>query len=214
MTLSPDRQHYWDGVAWHPASPDGAYYWDGTNWAPIPSEASAPSNTDVPISEAPTPDLDVGGPVMQLKGYNGQLEIYPQKLTIMRKGFSAKLYQGASAGNKDIYYRQIGSVNLKLAGFQPGFIQFSVAGEVSAARRGFGAQSKDENTVTFASRQNDVAKKIKGYVEQQVALAHSGVPAAVPAVSRVDELQKLATLRSQGVLTEEEFQAEKVRLLG
>ena len=42
-------------------------------------------------------------------------------------------------------------------------------------------------------------------------------PAAAPAAphaSRVDQLKELAALKDQGVLTEEEFAAEKARILG
>lgn len=39
-------------------------------------------------------------------------------------------------------------------------------------------------------------------------------PPAVPVPTRVDELERLAKLREQGILTDEEFAAEKLRLLG
>jgi len=45
------------------------------------------------------------------------------------------------------------------------------------------------------------------------APATPAAPAA-PAASRTEELQRLADLRDRGVLTEEEFQAQKARVLG
>ena len=43
---------------------------------------------------------------------------------------------------------------------------------------------------------------------------HEPAPTAAPALERVSQLAKLAELRSSGVLTEEEFQTEKARILG
>jgi Short C-terminal domain len=39
-------------------------------------------------------------------------------------------------------------------------------------------------------------------------------PAAAPATDTVTQLQKLADLKSQGILTDEEFQAQKAKILG
>jgi hypothetical protein len=55
--------------------------------------------------------------------------------------------------------------------------------------------------------------------EQQAAAMASQTPVAVPAPASaqdamVTELQQLATLRDQGILTQEEFDAKKKQLLG
>jgi Short C-terminal domain len=47
--------------------------------------------------------------------------------------------------------------------------------------------------------------------QQQASRAAAAAP---PAPSRADELKKLADLRASGALTEAEFEAEKVRILG
>jgi hypothetical protein len=39
-------------------------------------------------------------------------------------------------------------------------------------------------------------------------------PAAAPAESTIDQLKELGELKSQGVITEEEFAAQKAKLLG
>jgi membrane protease subunit (stomatin/prohibitin family) len=48
------------------------------------------------------------------------------------------------------------------------------------------------------------------YAQQQQQPA----PAAAPATDTVTQLQKLADLKSQGVLTDAEFQAQKAKILG
>jgi hypothetical protein len=39
-------------------------------------------------------------------------------------------------------------------------------------------------------------------------------PAAAPAADPIEQLQKLAALKDQGILTEEEFAAQKAKILG
>jgi hypothetical protein len=50
------------------------------------------------------------------------------------------------------------------------------------------------------------------YAEPQYAEPPPPAPAAAPA-SRLDQLKELAAMKEQGVLTEEEFAAEKARIL-
>lgn len=66
--------------------------------------------------------------------------------------------------------------------------------------------------------QKDEVERIAQGIRQRVALAHSHAPAGVPpspaAGGVADELMKLSQLRESGVLSEEEFQAQKAKLLG
>ena len=52
--------------------------------------------------------------------------------------------------------------------------------------------------------------------EQQLAQAPAPPPPAAPAPasSTIDQLKELGELKSQGILTEEEFAAQKAKLLG
>ncbi|WP_030766349.1 SHOCT domain-containing protein [Streptomyces sp. NRRL F-2664] len=59
----------------------------------------------------------------------------------------------------------------------------------------------------------------QAYAQQQAAAAPPPPPAAAPAAaddmgSKLDQLQKLGELKAQGLLTEEEFAAQKAKLLG
>jgi hypothetical protein len=51
------------------------------------------------------------------------------------------------------------------------------------------------------------------YNQQQQA-QQQPAPAAAPATDTVTQLQKLADLKSQGILTDAEFQAQKAKILG
>jgi hypothetical protein len=48
---------------------------------------------------------------------------------------------------------------------------------------------------------------------QQQAYAQQQAPAAAPQVDTIAQLKELAELKNQGILTEEEFQAQKTKLL-
>ena len=49
---------------------------------------------------------------------------------------------------------------------------------------------------------------------EQYAAPPPAAPAAAPAEDRVQQLKDLADLKAQGVLTDQEFETEKARILG
>ena len=62
--------------------------------------------------------------------------------------------------------------------------------------------------------QDQQAAQAAAYEQQQAAAAAAPAAApAAPAVDTVAELQKLADLKAQGILTEEEFAAQKAKIL-
>jgi hypothetical protein len=50
--------------------------------------------------------------------------------------------------------------------------------------------------------------------QQQSAPAPAAAPAAAPATDTITQLQQLADLKSQGILTDAEFQTQKAKILG
>jgi hypothetical protein len=150
-------------------------------------------------------------PIKVLKGIQGaSLELYSKKLLIKRKGFVAMTQHGLK-GDKTIYYHQLTSIQVKPARkLQIGYIQFSLAGGIESVG-GLGAAMKDENTVAFDFRCNKLVEEIRAYVEK--AILSSQQPAAAP-TSVADELGKLKNLFDDGVLTKEEFEAQKKKMLG
>jgi len=67
-------------------------------------------------------------------------------------------------------------------------------------------------------RDADTEARLQDLEYQQAAEAQAPAPAPPPAGGMTDEaieqLKKLAELKDQGVLTEEEFEAQKAKLLG
>jgi len=146
------------------------------------------------------------------KGLGGQVELDAQWVTIRRKGLMAKSTHGF-AGNKRIPIANITSVQLKMPGLANGYIQFAVLGGTEN-RGGIVDATKDENSIMFT--RNHVAEfvAIKNHIEDRIAGgAMRGAPAAVAAVDVADQLTKLAALRDSGVLSAEEFDTQKAKLL-
>ena len=144
-----------------------------------------------------------------LKGVNGQLEVYDDKVIIRRSGIMSKLTQGFLVGEKTVYLHQITSIKVKKAGFLTnGFIQFTLAGNLEF-KKGLMGQTHDENTVMFRNEANNLVQEIKQYIESRISTRNTNVGN----ISTADELIKFQKLLVDGVISKEEFEQEKKRLL-
>lgn len=155
-------------------------------------------------------------PVIQFKGYNGQIYVYEDHLVIERKGFLATAAAGF-AGSKTIPFSAIQSVQFKDAGAMVnGYIQFAVLGGVEK-RGGITNAVSDENSVVFTRKMQDGADRVRNYVEKAIlnrenAPVERSAPAEAPSVA--DEIKKFKDLLDMGAITQEEFDAKKKQLLG
>jgi len=131
------------------------------------------------------------------------------------KGLGGLLIHGLK-GTKEIFFSSISAIQFKELGtFTAGYIQFTISGGDENVGGLFGAV-EDENSFMFKGKQN-ITKviKAKNYIESVIQKSRSPqAPAPVPTNSLSDELQKLAELRQQGLLSEAEFQAAKQKLIG
>jgi hypothetical protein len=112
-------------------------------------------------------------PLMVLKGVDGQLEVYPEKVRIRRRGLPAKLLYGFTRGEKDIYYRQIGSIQVKRAGLLNGFIKFAPTGGIEH-KGGIMKQFESENSLVFSSKNNSLVDEIRQFIDAQIASQGDG----------------------------------------
>jgi hypothetical protein len=152
--------------------------------------------------------------LLELKGVNGQLELYEDKVIIKRKGTLSKLTQGFFKGDKTIYIKQITGMELREGGMINGYIQFSLAGGVES-RRGLTGKDgavHDENTVMFAKKDNDLAKRIKMEIENRMTTP-SQTTSNVTQIDGADMIRKYKLLFDDGIITQEEFEAKKKEIL-
>lgn len=148
--------------------------------------------------------------LFELKGINGQLELYSDKIIIRRKGILSKMTQGLFKGDKTIYLDQITGIQVKPGtSFTNGYIQLTVPGGIESKRGLFDA-TQDENTVMFKKRDNELVNKIKEKIEE----LKSAPKAANGQLSAADEIKKYKELLDSGIITAEEFEQKKKQLLG
>jgi hypothetical protein len=118
-------------------------------------------------------------------------------------GFWTRVVIGVS--EKVIPVSQISSIEFRPPGLlRSGIIRFHFPGA------GEGIDELNERTVLFSAGEMEEFKAIKEEIERRMALAKTTPRAS----SNLDELEKLASLRDKGIITEEEFQAKKRQLLG
>lgn len=149
-----------------------------------------------------------------IKGLNGQLYVYENKIEITRKGVWAFAHQGLK-GTKTIPISEIKSIQLKRAGLVQGYIQFGISGSIEG-QGGYQAANYDENTVTFLDEScNKIALNIKSYIEDIIANKSNSQNTIIQqSYSDADELMKFKKLLDDGVITQEEFDAKKKQILG
>lgn len=150
---------------------------------------------------------------MIVKGYGASIELTKDHIIIRRKGLLSFATTGLS-GEKSIKLSEITSIQIKMAGlFINGFIHFGYRGGFDKVT-GMTDAIRDENSVIFTFGQNKEFKILKESIEKFRATELEREryrPAATLSVA--DEIEKLASLRDRGVLTEAEFEIRKRKLL-
>ena len=137
-------------------------------------------------------------------------------LTISRPGLIAKFSHGFS-GEKTILFNQISAIQVKKAGMARGYIQFVMAGTKEVKSGVLFGDSKNENIVYFASgfdnrKVNAAAEEIKHTIEQYNINSNKGTT-VIKEEDKYDKLAKLKKLLDDNVITQEEFEKEKAKLL-
>jgi hypothetical protein len=164
--------------------------------------------------------------VMEVAGKNGQIALYDDKLVIKRAGVLSLATQGLK-GTKEIPLSQITAIQLKQCSkWAGGYLQLSIHGSTES-KGGLMSAIQDENSVLFGTSdpraifeatiiENINAEwiKLKEEILRRAEIARKPLGAAQTAPSSLDEIEKLASLRQRGIITEDEFQAKKKQLLG
>lgn len=146
--------------------------------------------------------------IMEAIGQNGQLELTESVVRIKRIGVLAFMTQGLK-GDKEILVSQISSIQFRKANaFTNGYIQFALVGG-REAKGGLFQGTQDENTVIFRASQQSAFEAFRDELQRRIS---SGVHGSKPP-SPMEELEKLASLRDKGIVSEDEFQKKKRELL-
>ena len=156
----------------------------------------------------------------QYKGYNGTMVLTDAFVIIKREGVKLSRTAGFKRGDKTIPYASIIAVQYMKAGRGGGYIQLTLRG----GTEGDGGMLKsigDENSIHFNRKANDKFLEAKLFIEQRIS--QSSIPQTTPNPTPppppaqdnyFEELEKLAALRDKGIITEDDFNAKKSKLLG
>ena len=144
-------------------------------------------------------------------GTAGQMKLTDDYVIISRKGVLGFLTQGLK-GDKEISIDQISSVQFKEAGFANGYLQIGFVGGTES-KAGIVDAVNDENTVMFNKRQQPDFEKMRDAIRSSIKAIKQANGKAAP-ISAADEIRKLASLRDDGLITNEEFEAKKAQILG
>ena len=163
--------------------------------------------------------------IIEIKGSNGALQVYDDRVVISRSSAMGRMAQGFT-GDRTIFYSDISSVEYRRPTFfANGYLRFILPGTLTGRKATKGsivggvtsmAGLKDQNTITLRAFSRE---RVKAYqrayevVMEKLGESKSRTPQAQKDPTRVYQLAKLAELRQSGVLTESEFEAEKKRIL-
>ena len=148
---------------------------------------------------------------LENKYFGSTLNVYEDKIVIVRKGMLAFMNYGLK-GDKTIFYSNLTSIQFKKGGITNGYVQFSIKGGKESSG-GLLSAERDENSFVIHPSMNNEAEKIVEFINKKLSEVNSG-GTVVQALSSADELKKFKDLLDAGIITQEEFDAKKKQLLG
>ena len=141
-----------------------------------------------------------------------ELVLAVDKVIIRKRGLANALASGMN-GERTILIASITAMQLKSAGLiTPGYILFSYAGS-KPFMGGVLEATQDPDTFLFGRELNAQVADFKVKVEKIMRDAKQSVPTSNSTATLTDEIRKLAELKQQGLLSQEEFEAAKRKLL-
>ena len=173
-------------------------------------EVTKAQSRPAPASTQPNPYI----PIYRMDGVGANLIVYDDKVEIVTAGITGFVLKGLK-GTKTIPFHSISAIQFKEAGTWSGagYLQFTIPGG-NESRNGLFDATMDENTFMFRD-DNEQASRIKNYIENRIRELRNPQRSqqSSPTQSFSAELERLVALRQQGVLSDEEFQQAKTRLL-
>jgi len=187
---------------------------------PVPTPQISPPPASLPFVGAGShaqnqASASADTPVFTLEGVGGTLHVYGNKIVISRSGRGESFLLHGLKGDKTVYFQCITGLQLKKGQgwLEDGYIQFSIQGGNESVG-GIWKALTDENTVVFKKVHNELAQKIHDFIEKKIAEGHSPVPAQTPPQTSADEIMKMKGLLDSGVISQDEFDAFKKKVLG
>lgn len=144
--------------------------------------------------------------ILSFKGFNGRMELHEDFVRLDRTTTMGFLMQGLR-GKKDIYFKNISSIQIRRPVIIPGYIQFSISGG-NEQTDGVTEAIVDENTLAFYGNEKyKKALEIKKLIEKKINQKASSY------TNTASEIEKLYSLMQKGVISRKEFEIQKAKAL-
>jgi hypothetical protein len=162
--------------------------------------------------------LGAGEPVLgRINGIDNTqcLVLTDQRAIIIKVGWRAGQTLGGKVTSFD--YRNISSVEVR-ASIVTGTFEIS-SGGMQGPERSYYSTSKGggawhaPNTIPISKGQQAKFQLVATFIRERARLSVQPVTQLAPAPDKLEQLKKLGELMQQGILTAEEFQSEKAKLL-
>jgi hypothetical protein len=154
----------------------------------------------------------VDNALIEATGLNARVMLFKDVVRIQRIGVRNFL-SGASRIENDILISQIVSIHVRKAGLlSNGYIEFILMPYHQRHDKDSGDETEDI-IVAFRPGQQKAFEAFREMLEAKIT--SGGVTRApTAAATDLDQLEKLASLRDKGIITDEEFSRKKKQLLG
>jgi hypothetical protein len=155
--------------------------------------------------------------IYKMSGFDQELEVFEDRLIITPRiswqfiYTSLDRYYKLLKGKMVIPYRSITAFQFKKTDTTHGYIQFTTLGDNESSLE----IMNDNSFFKFSrSEQNGLAEAIKNYIEKKIKKFHPESNSSIPTTDPADEISKYFALKEKGIITEEEFEIKKRKLLG
>jgi hypothetical protein len=147
--------------------------------------------------------------LMKIQSKSNSLELSGNSVLIRKSGLANTLAAGMN-GERSIQISSITSIQVKLGTFwSPGYILFSYPGS-KPFNGGLIEATQDPDAFIFNQEFNDDVTKLKAMVEK---IMREPKIQEAPAFSVADELLKFSKMRVDGIISQDEFDSAKKKLL-
>lgn len=148
-------------------------------------------------------------PLLELRGRNGIVKLWPNRVTLTQKGVLGVVISGGS-GEKVIPLQNITGIQVKRARFTTGYLKFLILGGQETKAGSIGAVNDQNSILLWKKKDYETAVKIRDKIIELQDDLRAPKPTSM---SVADELEKLANLNLKGILSDEEFAAQKLQIL-
>ena len=143
-------------------------------------------------------------------GSKCDVEVTKDYIKIKQKGVTSAINKGIF-GEKTLYYKNMTGLQFKEPRFANGYIQFIFLGS-RESKTGLLGSVNDENSINFGKKERNVMIELKEYIEKK--LLENNTDTNLSSKSEAEQIRELKTLLDDGILTQDEFDMKKKKILG